>query len=827
MKFFHAFIAFAFLVSTVTLNAQENPKIDVNSIISSLEDVDPDYIFERLEKGEFYYKREFYRGSFRAFYDIYEVTKDVSALNYKLGISALMGGQPRDAADFLLESLPSVADDYYLQLGYAYQARLDYSRARDAFKHYNQSLSSCKKRKFRPQYNQLMSECEFGERNASDSIPSFVKNLGPAINSYYNEYGAVENSKHDRIFYTTRRPDHLPDIPGHRNQFKERIMEASYKEGEVSEGTEVTRLNSRFNSGVAGMTHNEDFLFVYRGKKRGGQVRVADILGKKVSKPSKISNRIDRKMCKETAFAETSTGRVFFVSDHRDGKGGKDIWTSRREGHGRYTRPQNIGSIVNTSFDEEAVYVTPDGNTLYFASNGHPGFGGFDLYKTTKNAEGEWMTPQNLGQPYNSPQDDLFYFPASDSLVTLVSSSRPGGHGGLDIFKIRKDIRIPFTISGSVSDKDSGDSLHAKLSLVDTLRRQEVVSASTDSLTGAYFIALEDTGNYVLQASAEGYKMDSKNIESPTRRNTGLVHNFELEKLLHPYTIKGTVADAKTEEPLQAEIIFKPLGKDSVTHRVFSNRISGKYSITFEDKFNLKMIVSAKDYYEFSDELMLERTIGSSEEKNIDLEKSVTAFTLSGKVVEEGTNDPVPAELALFRADENNAFKINYADSVSGKYSLTVYEKGPFLLEVNADGYFFNNMSLEFHPDSTLKVHNIMMKPMTTGASIVAENILFTSGKATLRSESYPELDRLVRLLEQNPSVRIEVSGHTDNVGSASLNKRLSKARALTVKRYLEGEGIHPNRIEYEGYGFDNPIAPNTTPEGRAQNRRVEIEVIE
>lgn len=825
MKFLFASGLLCFLLTGYVFS-QENPKIDIDIILNNSGEVEPEFVREKLKEGDKYYKREFYEGSFRAYHDLYKKVDTPPALNYKLGVSALLGGKANQSADFLLESLPAVADDYYLQLGYAFQANLEYERARDAFEKYNNTLSKWAKKRFRPKFSQLLDECEFGIDNTSDSIPAFVINAGPAANSYYHEYGAVENSRHNRVFYTTRRPDRLPDIPGSRDEFEERILEASYEEGEFSEGVEVSKLNSRFNSGVAGISHDEDFLFVYRGKKRGGQVRIADITGKKVTKPSKISGRVDHKIFKETAFAETNDGQVFFVSDRRGGEGGKDIWTAQRRGHGRFSRPQNLGADINTPFEEEALYVTPDGKTLYFASNGHPGFGGFDVYETNKNSEGEWETPENLGQPINSPQDDLFFFPTSDQLVAFIASSRPGGYGGLDIYRIKKDLRIPFTIIGNVEDQETGASLYAKLSLVDKTKGQEITSIFSDSVSGEYKIALADTGNYVLQASAEDYKMEIAPVVSPTERNVTVVQDFNLEKLQHPYSLSGRISDLETEEPLHAEIIFKDLDKDSVTNRIFSDRNTGEYSITFEDKFNLTMIVSAADYYEFSTDLMLQNTEGSSEVKDVELELSVKGYTLSGKIVETETNDPVPGELAVYKPEVVDPVVVNYADSVTGNYSFTVYDTGPFLVEVNADGYFFNNLAIEFHPDTTLKVKNIEMQPMSTGASIVAENILFTTGKATLRAESYPELDRLVRLLKENPSVRIEVSGHTDNTGSASLNKRLSRDRALSVKRYLESQGIDPERIEYEGYGFEKPIAPNTTPEGRAKNRRVEIEVI-
>ena len=96
-----------------------------------------------------------------------------------------------------------------------------------------------------------------------------------------------------------------------------------------------------------------------------------------------------------------------------------------------------------------------------------------------------------------------------------------------------------------------------------------------------------------------------------------------------------------------------------------------------------------------------------------------------------------------------------------------------------------------------------------------------------MKSESYPELERVVKLLKNNPSIRLEISGHTDNVGSYLANKKLSEDRAKSVVDYLVDKGINENRLEYKGYSFTQPIAPNDTPQGRQQNRRVEFKVLE
>ena len=115
---------------------------------------------------------------------------------------------------------------------------------------------------------------------------------------------------------------------------------------------------------------------------------------------------------------------------------------------------------------------------------------------------------------------------------------------------------------------------------------------------------------------------------------------------------------------------------------------------------------------------------------------------------------------------------------------------------------------------------------MAVGTKIVLKNIFFDFAKATLRSSSFPELDRLYSLLQEYPKMRIEIGGHTDNRGSKALNVKLSAARAKAVVDYLIKKGISTSRLESKGYAFDQPIATNKTDEGRQQNRRVEFKVL-
>ena len=121
----------------------------------------------------------------------------------------------------------------------------------------------------------------------------------------------------------------------------------------------------------------------------------------------------------------------------------------------------------------------------------------------------------------------------------------------------------------------------------------------------------------------------------------------------------------------------------------------------------------------------------------------------------------------------------------------------------------------------------IELKNIKVGSKIALRNIFFDTGKSEIKSESNTELERLVKLLNDVPSLKIELSGHTDNTGSASGNKKLSQARAIAVVSYLSSQGISKSRLTAIGYGDANPIATNSTNEGRQQNRRTEFEIKE
>ena len=169
------------------------------------------------------------------------------------------------------------------------------------------------------------------------------------------------------------------------------------------------------------------------------------------------------------------------------------------------------------------------------------------------------------------------------------------------------------------------------------------------------------------------------------------------------------------------------------------------------------------------------------------------------------------------------------AEKGTGKYLVSLPAGKNYGLNVNAEGYLFNSLNFNI-PDSAgyqeyYKI--ILMSKIKIGESIILRNIFFDFDKATLRDESTAELERLYKILVDNPTIKVEISGHTDSEGSDDYNLDLSDRRAESVVKYLSEKGIDSGRMIWKGYGETVPIATNETAEGRQENRRTEFKIIE
>jgi outer membrane protein OmpA-like peptidoglycan-associated protein len=200
---------------------------------------------------------------------------------------------------------------------------------------------------------------------------------------------------------------------------------------------------------------------------------------------------------------------------------------------------------------------------------------------------------------------------------------------------------------------------------------------------------------------------------------------------------------------------------------------------------------------------------------------------IKGTVFDKNTNKGLPSTVELIDLASKRSISRVQTDE-TGNYLITLPVGKDYAFNVTRRGYLFysDNYSLKDKaPDSTYN-KNIPLQPIEANASIVLKNIFFDFSKYDLKPESQVELDRVVQLMQDNPTVKIQIEGHTDNVGTAADNMKLSTNRAKAVVNYLVSKNISITRLTAKGFGATKPIADNKTEEGRAQNRRTELKVV-
>lgn len=202
---------------------------------------------------------------------------------------------------------------------------------------------------------------------------------------------------------------------------------------------------------------------------------------------------------------------------------------------------------------------------------------------------------------------------------------------------------------------------------------------------------------------------------------------------------------------------------------------------------------------------------------------------LRGHIIDDFTKEPVEARIEIVNNRTNAVVGVFYSNSLTGRFLVSLPSGINYGIAVEADGYLFHseNFDLPELSDYQLIDKDIFLKNVAIGSKIVLRNIFFDTGQSRLRPESTTELNRLYELLRDIPSLRIEIAGHTDNVGSEAYNIKLSEERAQAVVNFLAQKGIARDRLISKGYGPNRPIATNDTPEGRQLNRRTEFEIIE
>jgi len=593
--------------------------------------------------------------------------------------------------DKLLQDVPDFADGYYLRAGVKfelrqraeaeadfeqllqiapdYNIRAIYRLARtelvlgkysEAAEHFEAYLAKNPKSEVRRKLaKKLLEDAKFAAKAVANPVPFTPKSLGGNINTERQEYLPSFTADGDYLVYTTR-------INGQEDFFFSRK-----KDGEWEVGRPLKQLNTPLNEGAQSISA-DGRLLVFTSCASGMSGGSCDLYysvyeNTTWTRPEKMPGLINTKYWESQPSLSADGQTLYFASDRPGGLGRRDIWKSEQQADGEWGKPVNLGPTINTSEQDQCPFLHPDGETLYFCSDGWPGMGGNDLFFSRK-SENQWAKPTNLGYPIN------------------------------------------------------------------TVANEGTLVVSLDGQT-AYFATDKNT-------------LTTRNNQASSQLLVNNdIYSFPLYKAAQPLPVtyvKGAVFDSRNKEKLAANIIIFDLTTGQEHTRITTNE-TGEFLATLPQGKDYALNISKKGYLFFSENFALE--------------------------------------------------------------ARNTLEK-PYLLKIGLERL------VEVKPEARPP------KP------IVLRNIFFESGSANLLSSSQNELEKLYQLLQSETKLRIQINGHTDEVGGDESNLTLSDNRAKAVYQWLIDKGIDENRLAYKGYGENEPIASNETEEGRRRNRRTEFVVI-
>lgn len=536
------------------------------------------------------------------------------------------------------------------------------------------------------------------------------------------------------------------------------------------------------------------------------------------------------------------------LSYHGDDNYPTDIYVCQLAADGTWTEPLNLGDKINTPYSERGPYIHPDGKTLYFSSDGHSGIGRMDVYKTTLNEEQgyqSWTKPTNLGKEINTPGNDwgfkfstdgkhVFYAAknqavAPSSLVLLLDVS-----GSMDGSKIEAMREAATEVCLNALENNTEVAIFAfEGDCYEPISDYREFTTDARDLTD--FIAdlnpLGATPMYEGLYSAAYYLKNSASLASKNKSiilmsDGDATSCFSMDQLMKEmktnklfnrvYTIALEVDEySKAYEDLQ--YIAQKTGGEFF-HAETSNDLGNAFAQASNKIFNFSLRQSNSDIFEFVLPLELRPQVVS---------------TISGTIVDINKK---PIEANILWEDLNTGEQIGQARSnpVDGSYFIVLPTGKNYGYFVDHPSYFpaSNNVDLrnkETMEDINLNVDVVSYDEMINNQrSVIINNLFFETAKYDLKPESFSELNRVVEILKRAKmdGLKIEISGHTDNIGETEYNAALSEFRARSVANYLISKGVEESMLVVKGYGFTKPVADNSTEVNRALNRRVELKLI-
>lgn len=576
---------------------------------------------------------------------------------------------------------------------------------------------------------------------------------------------------------------------------------------------------------------------------------------------------------------------LYFHANFPDTKGGFDVYYSER-GENGWGRPVNIGTPINSSGNEMFPAITPgedriffsrsindenvkkpketpqcqaihvslktpsnawgdpvllhdginkgcefspsvclDGKTLFFSSvDSENSKGGYNPYFTREVLQDNWLIPLKIesASSDNTNINPVFV----NNQVYFLQKWRVRK---LELGSIYK-VEVPSTYfplktlksTGKIISQAEGSPLKAKLTVFEPTTLKIIGTFYSDEKTGAFEIPLLDNYNYIVDVRKHGYSFASFMIDY---RDANKKHAPEVIELFQNIALIVSVYDNEIFKPLDAEVFVENTQQSDQKYRGTMVE-PGMYAFSLPMGTEYKVSASANWFNEDTFQFDLSGdVIFSRFERNLPLSPKKRSFEI--QIADSETEEGVAAEVLIRNLNRDETIIFSAEDVKNGKVTAMLREGDEYEFTIRgAQGYSFHNQVVDMGKEESAAL-TAELVPLKAQTSIRLNNINFGTNSAELASESFPELDRVIHLMKDNPNIVIEIAAHSDNVGSKWYNQNLSEKRAQSVVGYLLDFEVPKERIVAKGYGMSKPMVPNTSEENRALNRRVEFKIID
>jgi len=578
-------------------------------------------------------------------------------------------------------------------------------------------------------------------------------------------------------------------------------------------------------------------------------------------------------------------GMVYFEADFNKAISGTDIFYIKRLQKG-WSAPKTLGTPVNTKDYDGEPSISPDNLTLYFTRlNPNPDYKDFNckkIFYAKLNPDGSWSDPVALPSPINlycecTPRIQL------DNKTLYMASVREESRGGFDIFFAKKlsekvwMIPVPIdtlntvdnesfasmsaetkqfyifrsndkrkiegkgiyqqgmvsqnmpdgliTFTGKITEQNTGNALDAHIRVLDPISNRAVYEFTTDT-KGNYFYTLPPGKSYILDYTASGFSHTFLPV-NPSEFKANKKYPTDIS-LFNNITLLLNVFDQDMFEPLDVNIEVysgdkaKPI---SVNSKVITK---GRYMLQLPIGSHFTIKISNDIYATSVLEFDLSGVVQFEEfERDVELvsQKQKIDFLISEALGQKG----VPVEIEIVNLSTNEKYRTTVTTDENGNASTYLRKGDKYSVNISPKGYTFYSTQLDLDADNIKPNEKIVVQAVLTElkqeAKFELKNITFETNSAELNASSFDELNRVVKLLKDNPNIRVEIGAHSDDVGSDTYNLKLSVKRAESVVNYLIEKEVEYNRLTFKGYGETVPLLPNNSEQNRAINRRVEIQI--